>query len=400
MALNRRIEVEHTNIKLRIVCAVLAALVAVAAFGYGIHSLLERESGWQALDSYVDGVDISDDFVLQYFFDASGASATTMYKAASALYTQALEQGYQLFYPDGELARVNAAPNEAVEVSAGLYEALELIQSAGDRCLYLAPAYVEYDRMFLYENEDEAARFDPARDSETGEYVARIAAFANDPTMIDLELLGGGRVRLAVAQEYLDFAAENDIGDLLDFGWMRNAFIVDLIAQTMEQGGFTAGYVSSYDGFTRNLDGSGQGYSFNLFDRQGNEICLPAVMSYTGPMSIVYLRNYPMSDADRWHYYSFSDGRIATAFVDPASGENKSAADNLVGYSQSAGCAEILLKLSPVFLADVLDEAALEALPAEQIHAVWFEGTRLKRTQETLRVNLTEDGQAAGYVIP
>lgn len=395
----RRIEVEHKNVKLRIVLAALAVAVAIGAFAYGIQSLLNRNSGWQAVDAYVDGVDCSSDFIFQYYFGAAGVSATTEYKAVCALYTTALEEAYQLYYPAGGLAQINARPNETVEVEPALYRALEMIQTAGNRCLYLAPVYVEYDRVFLYEIEEEAARYDPGQNSEVGEYVAQIAAFANDPAMIDLELLGDNRVRLNVASEYLALAAENGIEEFLDFGWMKNAFIIDHIAATLTQGGYTSGYVASYDGFTRNLDGSGQTYDFNLFDRLGSEIYRPAVMSYTAPMSIVCLRNYPMSDADRWHYFSFSNGRIVTAFVDPVDGKSKSATDNLTAYSENVGCAEILLKVAPVFLADELDEEALEALPEEQIDAIWFEGVQLKYTQDALQLAATEEAQTAGYLL-
>lgn len=395
----KRLEVgQSKHVKLRVVLAVLAAAIAVASFGYGIHSLLNRGGGWQTLESYVDGVDHSDDFVVQYYFDSTSSSATAQYKSLCALYTQVLEQANELFYPEGELSKLNAAPNTAVEVDPILYSALEKLQTAGDRCLYLAPISVEYDRVFLSDSESIAAACDPNRDAEAGEYASQLAAFANDPEMIDVELLDGSRVRLRVAQAYLDFAAENEIESFIDFGWMRSAFVVDLIAQTMQDNGRTAGYVSSYDGFTRNLD-EGRGYSFNLFDRRGSEIDLPAVMSYTGPMSIVYLRNYPMGEADRWHYYTYADGIFTTAFVDPASGLSKSAADNLVGYSQSADCVDILLRLAPIYLADELDTAALEALPEQQIDAVWFEGERVMHTQQSLPLALTEDGLALGYTI-
>lgn len=396
----KRIEVENKHLKLRIVLAILAIVIAVAAFSYGIRSILDRNSGWQAVDAYVEGVDCSSDFMLQYYFGSAGASATVEYKTVSALYTTALEEAYQLFYPEGGLAAINAQPNAPVETEPVLYRALEMIQSVGNRCLYLAPVYDEYDRIFLNENEVEAARYDPGQNDEIGAYVAQIAAFANDPDHIDLELLGGNRVCLQVSEEYLSYAEENGIEEFLDFGWMTNAFIADHIADTLEEGGYTLGYVSSYDGFTRNLDSSGQSYSLNLFDRLGNVIHQPAVMDYTGPMSIVSLRNYPMSDADRWHYFSFSNGRIATAFVDPKDGMSKSSTDNLVAYSERVGCAEILLNVNPIFLSDDLDEAALEVLTKQQIGTVWFEDTELKRTQEALVLTATEDAAAAGYKIP
>lgn len=393
----KRIEVEHVNWKLRIVLVILAVVIAVAAFSYGIRSILDRNSGWQTVDSYVDGVDCSSEFTLQYYFGSAGVSATTEYKAVSALYTTALEEAYQLFYPAGELAAINASPNTPVEIAPVLYQALEMIQSSGNRCLYLAPVYEEYDRVFLCENEVEAARYDPGRDGEVGAYVAQVAAFANDPDQINLELLGDNRVCLNVYEGYASYAAENGIEEFLDFGWMTNAFIADHIAATLAESGYTMGYVSSYDGFVRNLDSTGQSYSLNLFDRLDNVVNRPVVMDYTGPMSIVSLRNYPMTDADRWHYFSYADGWITTAFVDPRDGMSKSATDNLVAYSENAGCAEIMLKTASVFLADELDEAALEALAEQQIYSVWFEGPVLKHTQESLQLTETEDAKTMGY---
>lgn len=393
----KRIEVEEKHLKLRIVLVVLAIIIAVTAFSYGIHALLKRNSGWQSVDAYPSGVDCSGDFTLQYYFDGIGSSATVEYKAVSAVYTTALEEAYLLYDSEGYLAEINAHPNEEVEVDPTLYRALEMIQTAGNRCLYLAPVYVEYNRVFLPQNEDEAARYDPGQNDEIAAYVAELAAFANDPSQIDLELLGQNRVRLNVADQYLTYAKENGITEFLDFGWMRNAFITDYIADALLQNGYKSGYIASFDGFTRNLDESGQSYSFNLFDRLDNAVYCPAIMSYTAPMSMVYLRNYPLSNADRWHYFSFSNGQIASVFVDPQDGMTKSATDNLVAYSESASCAEILMEISPVFLTDVLDEAALETLPEQGIHAIWFEGTVLKHTQESLQLTETEDAKTVGY---
>lgn len=393
----RRIEVEDKHLKLRIVLMVLAIIIAVTAFSYGIHALLKRNSGWQSVDAYPEGMDCSEDFTLQYYFDAIGASATVEYKAVSAVYTTALEEAYLLYYPEGGLAEINSQPNEEVEVDPALYEALGMIQAAGNRSLYLAPVYVEYDHIFLHQNEDEAARYDPGQDDEIAAYVSELAAFANDPDQINLELLGENRVRLNVADEYLSYAKANEITEFLDFGWMKNAFITDYIADALIQNGYTSGYIASFDGFTRNLDERGESYSFNLFDRLDNAVYCPAVMSYTAPMNMVYLRNYPLSNADRWHYFSFSNGRIASVYVDSADGMTKSATDNLVAYSEAASCAEILLDVAPIYLTDVLDEAALEMLSEEQIHTIWFEGPVLKSTQESLKITETEDARTMGY---
>ena len=75
----KRLEVDNSHLGLRIVLVVLACAVAIGAFGYAIRSLLNRNNGWQVVDSYVDGIDCSADFVLQYYFDSAEISATAEY---------------------------------------------------------------------------------------------------------------------------------------------------------------------------------------------------------------------------------------------------------------------------------------------------------------------------------
>ena len=94
-------------------------------------------------------------------------------------------------------------------------------------------------------------------------------------------------------------------------------------------------------------------------------------------MSIVFLRNYPLSDADQWHYYGFADGRILTIFLDAGDGVSKSALHNLVSYSENMGCAEVLLKMLPVFVSDSFEENGLAYLARDGVYSVWFEGNTL-----------------------
>lgn len=402
----RRLQIPEINAKGRIVVIAMLLIIAAVAVVVGFTSLLGRDPGWREVEINTTQVNCSADFVLNYDFGASGASATAENRQITELYTNAVVDAYQIFSTDtpeqrsGSLGAVNSQINRWITVEPALYRAFEQVQAAGSRSLYLAPVYVEYERIFLCQDEGEASRYDPAQNAELVPYLTDAASFANDPDMIDLELGEDFAVRLKVSDAYLAFAKEYSIDTFLDFGWLKNAFIADYIADILSDHGYTNGYLASYDGFTRNLDKRGGSYSVNLFDRLDHLIYRPAVMEYSGPMSIVFLRNYPMSDADRWHYFPFSTGRIATAFVDPASGMDKSSTDNLVAYSGDAGCAEILLRIAPIYLADELDEAALEALPESGIHAIWFEGALLKCTQNAPTLTPTEDARTAGYQIP
>lgn len=390
----KRVEVsdEHTTLRMVLIVALLA--LGATALVIGLFGLLNTEPGWQTIEVTTKEANCSQDFTLNYDFSDSGSAATAQHKQLIALYTEAAENAFRIFSPHvGEegmlnLQYLNAHPNETVSVDPALFDALSLIHRFGNRSVYLAPVYVEYNRIFLCENESDAAAFDPGQNEELVEYIRQVSAFANDPRMIDLEILEENRVRLHVSDAYLAFAREYEIESFLDFGWMKNAFITDYLADVLVQNGFTSGYLVSYDGFTRNLDTRGNTYSFNIFDRVGDAVNLPAVMEYDRPVSIVFLRNYPMVDLDRWHYFSFSGGRIVTSFIDPADGMSKSSIDSLVGYSYETGCAEMLMRMAPLFVSDAFSADGLHRLSEDRIHSIWCDDWTLCHTEEALKITL------------
>lgn len=394
-----RIELSEKNTKLRWIMIVVLLSIGVVAILIGLMSVLNTEPGWQQVEVSSNQPNCSGDFVLMYDFSDAGSSATAQYKRLTSLYTESSEHAFRVFSPNvledglGNVAYLNAHINETVTVEEELYQALELVAGYGDRHVFLAPATVEYNRVFLAESDEEAAAYDPARNGDTAAWLEELARFVRDPEAISLELLGENRVRLNVSDAYLHFVQEWEIETLLDFGWMTNAFIADYLADVLTDNGFTCGYLSSYDGFTRNLDDRGQTYLLNIFDKQGTKMDIPARMHYTAPASIVFLRNYPMAEEDRWHYYAYGSGETVTAFLDPADCMSKSAADNLVSYSNGMGCAEILLQTASVFIADDFRTETLNTLAQSGLYSIWCDGKVLKYNDSALTLELVEDSQ-------
>ena len=398
----KEIEVDHKNTKARWILALVFFIIAIVALTYALVSYLNQDPGWRKVETTSSELNCSVDFTLNYYFGDQGADIIATNKLITQIYTEATEQAYKLFYAQapagsGNLRDVNDGAGETVTVAQPLYDALELIERYGNRSLYLAPVYVEYDRIFRSESQAEAASYDPAQNPELVEYISQLAAFANDPEQISLELLENSQVRLNIGRDYQEFAQRYEIDTFLDFGWMKNAFIADFIAQKLTEQNLTHGYLVSADGFTRNLDSSGQSYGLDLLDRYENIVYAPAKLSYTGPVSIVSMRNYPLSDRDRWQYYGFDSGRIVTAMVDPKDGMSKSATDNLVGISQELGCGEVLLQLAPLYVTEQLDENALQAL--SNVQCIWFEETTLKYTG-SLQIDLLRQENGPAYKIP
>lgn len=385
-----KIEVPIRHFNLRVILLAIAIAIAAVAIGFGIYYALHKEPGWRTVEVTAGQMNCSSEFILTYEFGTSG-NATTEYKQVAAVYTQAAIEGYRLFNTEAEnseLARVK--PNEAVKIDPALYRAFEQIQKNGSRSVYLAPVYVEYQRVFSAEDAVSAQLYDPNMNKDAGEYVAELTALLNDPEMINLELLGDNTVKLFVHKDLLAYAQKNQITEFLDFGWMRNAFVIDYLAQKLIDGGFTKGYIASYDGFTRNLYQGAQSYSLNLFNRVGNDVYIPGVMDYQGPMSLVFLRNYPLSNADRWHYYAYDSGPITTAMVDPADGMSKSAINNLVVYGKDKGCADLLLEAAPVFVTEEFQSKPLQDLAKQKIYCVWFEEGEMVSTDTNVSVRAAE----------
>ena len=393
----KKIEVNMGNTKLRAILAGVFLVIAMVSIGYGVSLLVNKSAGWREVEVTSKEPNCSTDLVFNYQFGESGMAVNQEYRNVSQLYTQACQDGYDLFNREGALAKLK--PNTPVKVDDALYDALLLIHESGNRSIYLASVYDEYQRIFLCENEDEAARYDPAQNPELAELVAEMASYANDPAMIDLTF-ADGKVTLYVADAYLSYAEEMGITQFLDFGWMRNAFIVDYIADQMEQSGYTHGYLASFDGFTRNLDASGISYDLNLFHRKGAETVKPGVLSYTSPAALVQLRDFPLSQQDRWHYYAFSGDHIASVYTDPADGMTKCAAPQLVAYSEDMTCAQILMEIAPVYLQDTLQEDALGALTEEGIYSLWCVDGEIRYNQQDAKLGQMLDGYEACYVKP
>lgn len=361
-----KIQLSDRKTKLRLVLVILLILAAAGAFVYGVMSGLGKEPGWTTIEvNSSAGLNYGDEFVFQYYLGAGDLSATAENKRISALYTDAMVKAYQLFTNDGESGNlhnvyyINRHPNEEIEVDALLYHAFETCEAYGNRNLYLAPVYEQYDSLF-YCNEDwETASFDPLQNEELAVSFEELSAFARDAGQIEVQLLGDNRIRLYVSEAYLEYAEETYISSFIDFYWMRNAFIADFIAAVMLENGCTRGSISSYDGFIRNLDDSGISYSFNIYDRVGLTVYPAAVMQYTGSVSIVYLRDYKMNSLDFQHFYEFADGQVRTAYLDVSDGLCKAAVPSLVSYSESEGCADLLMRMIPVYITDTFDQGKL-----------------------------------------
>ncbi len=409
-----KVELSEKNTEQRFIAVIILLIIAAAAFSYAFHGLMSNDSGWTNIEASSSAeLNCGDDFIFQYYIGAAGVNATAEKKALTLLYTDAVVKAYEMFNNDGSfdgmtnLYDINQHPNEELTVDEALYHALEQIGESGRRELYLAPIYADYDNLFFCNDDAMTVDFDAWTNEELASYYTQMLTYTNDPAAVSVELLGDNKVMLRVSDDYLAFAKENYISSYIDFYWMKNAFIVDYLAEVIAENGYTLGSITSYDGFTRNLDdgsvsagtedGAERTYSFNIYDRQGNTIYPAGLLTYSGQQSIVFLRNYPMSDRDDYNYYEFQNGEIRTSYVSASDGLCRSSVNNIVAYSDTLGCAEILLELIPVYIADEVDADLLKDMQADGIESIYGENGVLYYTEDGVKLSELYENDNVAY---
>ena len=374
-----RVELGEEHLALKIILAVLFLCLGVTTIAVSFSKLVGKSSGWQEItvssNSYVN---CSNEFTLTYNLGASGASAGPENRKISSLYTDCCIKAYQLFTIDEEiegvvnLYTINHSPNTVLTVDPVLYAALSELEEAGCRLQYLGPVYTTLENLCSCENDTDAKRFDPRYDDATAADFEKVLAFASDPEAVQLELLGDNQVCLNVSEDYLAYAEATGLNAYVDLYRLENAFIIDYIANSLIAGGYTWGTLSSYDGYSRCLDGGSFGYSVNLYDRIEGIVYQAAQAALTSAAATVTLHDFPLAEKDNSRYYVYTDGTIITPYVSMEDGLCHQASATLLGVSADGDCSALALQLYPVYMADSLDVESLSALAEQGIGTVYM----------------------------
>ena len=124
--------------------------------------------------------------------------------------------------------------------------------------------------------------------------------------------------------------------------------------------------------------------ALNLYDRRGGTVYPMAVMDYTGPKSIAVLKDFPLSKADTLNYYVTESGEMRYPYADMSDGKCRAALTYLAAYSDSSGCADIILSLSSLYIADSFDSDSFASLKDKGIYGIYADGDRIVHTEKSV----------------
>lgn len=342
----KRIPLDIKNPRLRLFLVIIALAIAAGAFFIAFRNLVSVEPGWTYLEADgAVGLNVSADFRLQVELGAGNETPLAERKRLTTVYSAAAREAYTLYttqeYISGvnNLWYINHHPGEEIRVDSKLYRALEASLSAGN-WLYLGPVYEAWDSVWFSQEDREAAAADPRKDAELAAYLAEITDLIRSGD-IRLELREDRKVCLILSDACRGFGEENGVSRWLDFGWQKNAFIIDDLAEALTASGWTRAVLSSKDGFIRCLDDCGS-FMLNMYADTAAGVRQIAQMDYSGPAALLML--LPAPGGDRSYSYRYQDGTLRTAWISAGDGLDVRPVDGLAAYAEEGGCAGLLCR--------------------------------------------------------
>lgn len=293
-----RVELSEKHVGARFVAFVLCLTLGLGALGFGIWSLLSTDPGWVKIEANAGDGSCAGDLSFSYLF---GEGGTAQRKVITTLYSEECTRLGRLFdpmesYDSNGLGYINTHPGEEVEADPLLYETLERLESAGDRSVYLGIANAYCLNLYYAGGEKGPGEDDPLEDPEARETVERLLDYAQGS--VEVVLLGDGKLRLDVDPEYAEYAGELGLECFLDLGWLRNAVILDRLAEVLGERGYTQGVIASRDGYTRTLGGDTGTVERSLYRWDGVRAVETGRMELEMPVNAAAVESFPLPGDD------------------------------------------------------------------------------------------------------
>lgn len=373
----QKAQLSEKNPRIRMIAVILLAIIGAMLLSYAFVNFLNKEEGWSEITANSSSeLSCSEEFVFSY--DVSGDVDS---KQIRSLYTETCIKAYELFSTDAEfdelynMAYINAHPNEEITVDEVLYNAFEKLKDKNDRAIYLGPVYDYYDNVFFCTDDNQLADYDGSLNEELAMEYRIISEYAADENAIDIKLLGSNRICLYVSDEYERYLEDVGSNVYIDFYWMKNAFITDYISDVFIKNGYTRGFLSSKDGFTKAFSDSvkkADEYVYKMYHLDENIIYAAGEFTYSDALSIVTYRAYGINDFDTLRFYETKDGRILTKYLSTEVSESKAALSEITFMSHEKSCADVMLSTKTFFIADEFEEAEVNKLKSDEIYSLYF----------------------------
>ena len=399
------VSVSDKHILPRFLISAVLFIIGTIALWYGCQEMNRVTEGIQTVSANTSKeASVASDFTFYYDFGKSGQVPQIESKKLVSTYTELGVKAYRIFQTEktfdgiGSLYELNAHPGEWVTLDPALYQVLSTFKTSenGERILFLAPVFEIYKSVFGASYDEEAKLQDPAFSREMEAYVEELRTFVTSEVHCSLELGEENRARIRLSKAYRNYLENNEIAVSLDFCWLKNAVIVDYLADSLVGEGFRYGMLISSDGFCRSFDESDAAYTMTVLDRRDSTVKTVAGFRYSGTMSLVTLKGFPASEQDEWTYYIYEDGTVRVPYLS-ADGISTCNASFLAGHSDSESATKVGLLLSAWITGSFDADSMKEADKLYRIRTAAIRGNVFYRPDEDGWLVPEEDAGTGAY---
>lgn len=309
--------VSTSHVGLRTVAFVLAVVLAVSAFGFGISRIGRKNPGYYEIEAPAseEASFYRNGFTLLYYFEGSSDAIKAEMNTLKDLYSTTLMRSYKLLDSintyDGyvNLATLNQSAGEPVQVSDELFAILEDAERRTREgkvfSLFAGAMYAEWNSILSL---DDISEFDPANHEEMGARITALARKTGDLSHFTLSMDPANHtVSFGVSEEYRHFLEENEYDShILSTNVLTDAYRLEMIRNALEQRGFCNGYLYTDSGLTLSLSGHGEG-SYAVYARENGQIVQCAAVDAGANSANSFLRVFPMLEEETMYHRS-ADG--------------------------------------------------------------------------------------------
>lgn len=259
------LKVSSKHLKTRIFIFVLAFLLAIFSFSYGVYSISKKEPGIYEIEAIRnDDVKFYNSGIkLYYYLEGNSNQIKSNLESISNLYSNSLVNIHCLLNNKNtyenykNIAYINKHLNEDITLDETLFN---IILDAYDKTLqnngynmFAGPLFESWNSIL---NSFEQASYEPINNPFEKERIETITELINEPNNISIDVIDHNKriIRVNVSKEIIDVLNkyEYEYG-LIDLNLLKDAYIAQFLNEELNKYEFTDGYIQFDSGLLMNM---------------------------------------------------------------------------------------------------------------------------------------------------
>lgn len=323
----KEVSFSSKNIPLKIICFIIAIIIAVVSFSIAFSKLNTKEEGFYQLNLNKNHelYQKSTNYTMMYKLHGSNDSIKQQLEVLNLLYEQSFSKIAQLVDSENtyenvnNIAYINQHLNEEIEIDEKLYQILmdayNKTNNSLNYSIFSSPLFQKWEK---YSSFDELTikEFDPYYNLNEEKEIKEIVLEINNLQHFNLQFIDEKKHTICfnVSDSYQQFL--NDCGlkkNYIDLNILSDAYILDYLIQSFKNNYYEEGYIYSKSGMLINMS-KNESINYYLNDFKENQIFKFGNFKINKQMSLSQFRHF---DSSTLNYYIIKDEQNKNIYRHP-----------------------------------------------------------------------------------